>query len=489
MPPTRTPDAMNVTIKHAGKSYPIDVDVAAPATAFKQSIYEVTGVPTDRMKVMVKGILKDDADMSKLGLKPGQVINVIGTAGPLPEAPKKPVVFLEDMDDSELALSTRTPPGLVNIGNTCYLNSTLQALRAVPQLQTALEGFSAGSGPEARLALSVKNLYSGMTQTTEPVTPFALISNLRILAPQFAEQDQRGGFAQQDADEAWTQVVSALRSSLPGQNGQGSCVDDLMSIELTKTLSTPEAPEEAPSTSTEKALKLECNISINTNFLMSGIMDSLDQQIEKNSPSLGRSATYNQKTRISRLPNYLVVHLVRFYWRRDIQKKAKIMRKVKFPLQLDALDIATDELREKLAPVNAEVKQILKTRDDRAKIAKRAKGKNAPTEEKAEEQHREEEHKKVAELVETAGGVAAGTNPSGMYELCAMVTHKGASADAGHYIGWARKEGGFAPSGEEEWYKFDDDKVSGVTADKITSMDGGGEDSVAYILLYRYVAI
>lgn len=35
-----------VTIKHAGKSYPVDVDVAAPATAFKQSIYQLTGVPT-----------------------------------------------------------------------------------------------------------------------------------------------------------------------------------------------------------------------------------------------------------------------------------------------------------------------------------------------------------------------------------------------------------------------------------------------------------
>ncbi|BEI82925.1 hypothetical protein CcaverHIS002_0307930 [Cutaneotrichosporon cavernicola] len=488
MPPSRTPDGMNVTIKHAGKSYPVDVDVAAPATAFKQSIYQLTGVPTDRMKVMIKGILKDDADMSKLGLKPGQVITVVGTAGPLPEAPQQTVVFIEDMDDSDLALMTRSPPGLVNLGNTCYLNSTLQALRAVPQLQTALENFSSSSGPESRLTMSVKNLYSGMAQTTEPVTPFALISNLRTLAPQFAEQDQRGGFAQQDADEAWTQVVSALRSSLPGQNAQGSFVDDWMSIELTKTLSTPEAPDEAPSTSTEKALKLSCNISINTNFLMSGIMDSLDEQIEKNSTSLGRSVMYNQKTRISRLPGYLVVHLVRFYWRRDIQKKAKIMRKVKFPLQLDALDIATDELREKLGPVNAEVKQVLNERDDRAKVAKRAKAKNAPADEKTEDQHREEEHKKVAELIEKAG-VAPGTSSSGMYELCAMVTHKGASADSGHYIGWARKEGGFVPSGEEEWYKFDDDKVSEVTADKITSMDGGGEDSVAYILLYRSVDI
>jgi ubiquitin carboxyl-terminal hydrolase 14 len=37
----------------------------------------------------------------------------------------------------------------------------------------------------------------------------------------------------------------------------------------------------------------------------------------------------------------------------------------------------------------------------------------------------------------------------------------------------------------DDWYKFDDDKVSVVDKDKITSLDGGGEDSTAYILLYR----
>lgn len=94
--------------------------------------------------------------------------------------------------------------------------------------------------------MSVKNLYSGMAQTTEPVTPIALISNLRMIAPQFAESDQRGQFAQQgkrqtvehrllaDADEAWTQVISALRASLPGQSGQGSFIDDWMSLEMSK---------------------------------------------------------------------------------------------------------------------------------------------------------------------------------------------------------------------------------------------------------------
>lgn len=43
------------------------------------------------------------------------------------------------------------------------------------------------------------------------------------------------------------------------------------------------------------------------------------------SPSLGRQAVYSQRSRISRLPSNLIVHMVRFYWRRDINKKAKIM--------------------------------------------------------------------------------------------------------------------------------------------------------------------
>lgn len=36
-------------------------------------------------------------------------------------------------------------------------------------------------------------------------------------------------------------------------------------------------------------------------------------------------------------------------------------------------------------------------------------------------------------------------------------------------------------------YKFDDEKVSPVRREQITALEGGGEDSVAYILLYRYV--
>lgn len=63
---------------------------------------------------------------------------LLGTAGPLPTAPTAAITFIEDLDDSQLALATRTKAGLTNLGNTCYLNSTLQVLRAIPELQQSL---------------------------------------------------------------------------------------------------------------------------------------------------------------------------------------------------------------------------------------------------------------------------------------------------------------------------------------------------------------
>lgn len=38
---------------------------------------------------------------------------------------------------------------------------------------------------------------------------------------------------------------------------------------------------------------------------------------------------------------------------------------------------------------------------------------------------------------------------------------------------------------DEDWYKFDDDKVSIFPKEKLSTIDGGGEDSSAYVLLYK----
>lgn len=47
--------SLELKIKHAGKTYDVTVDTGAPGAAFKQQIFELTGVDPSKVKVVVKG--------------------------------------------------------------------------------------------------------------------------------------------------------------------------------------------------------------------------------------------------------------------------------------------------------------------------------------------------------------------------------------------------------------------------------------------------
>ena len=81
------------------------------------------------------------------------------------------------------------------------------------------------------------------------------------------------------------------------------------------------------------------------NYLTEGLRLALRGQIEKQSSSLARSALYTKSSTISRLPAYLTVQFVRFYWKQSSQSKAKILRNVKFPLELDVYDMCSPTLQ------------------------------------------------------------------------------------------------------------------------------------------------
>lgn len=115
-----------VTIKWAGqKPFEVEVDTDESGATLKMQIYSITGVEVDRQKLLVKGgALKDDQDMSKLGLKPKQTLMLMGSASELPQAPSNKIVFMEDMDQDQLALASKSPPGLQNLGNTVSMDYT-----------------------------------------------------------------------------------------------------------------------------------------------------------------------------------------------------------------------------------------------------------------------------------------------------------------------------------------------------------------------------
>ncbi len=382
------------------------------------------------------------------------------------------------------------------MGNTCYMNSSLQALRSIPELNEALKNYKS---PTGGLTGYLRDMFNKMSSTSEAFYPLAFLNSLRIVYPQFAEKGRDGMYKQQDAEEAFSQLVGTLKGSLINENE--SFIEKYFQLYFEETIKCDELPDEEAVIKHESSLKLSAHISKDVNFLRDGLLLSLQDKLTKNNSNLGRDSIYSVERKLeNKLPKYLTINYVRFFWKRETQKKSKILRKVVFPFELDISEFCNNDLKSKLIQTREAIRDVNKEKLELIRSAKKARKQQQLLEVNSNKESdsstsniisksKEEEFKnKVESTIHPDFRNDDGCNVSPLYELFAIVSHKGASADSGHYQAFIKDDKDENSGTEKEnWWKFNDDKVTQVNREKIESLAGGGESDSALLLLYRAV--
>ena len=527
-----------VSIKWTKNTY----EVALPPTLgeFKAELQTLTNIPIDRQKIVCKGkAITDDGLYSALADK--AVIMLIGSAAS--------IQITQTVQNADIQDSIVLPPGLDNLGNTCWLNSSLKAFYSIPELRTALINFSTEHGAqncknhvcqhhtaasinsglpqptadEINLVVTVGNLYKEVTANIEKsqsgqafdeaIKPVPLLLNIAKVYPDLfdltAQQHE-----QQDVDEFLTYFITTLNKILITHNETDktnkNLIQELFGIDIeivtepackaddgdNKTNSEDEKTDttmndgegaEKKAAESQKVItfdawtKLRADVNVDLTDIQGGIKAALREVIEKNVVTGGLTVktSFNRNNLIISLPKYLLVQLQRFQWKQETQSKAKLIRRVNINQSIDLFPLCSAETQKKIEPFRKTLDSL------RAETLAAANGDKMTDLDGPKKEPKQDEK-------------------AGYYDLCAIITHQGRSADSGHYVAWTKTNAGskyeqnmLTGMTEKEkekwkelqtgkaWIKHDDTKMS-FSSDKIlTDLAGGGDFHIAYICIYK----
>jgi len=467
---------IKVKVAHGANKQEVEFNPLDGFEEFQAILFSLFQVPPERQTIMFRK-KKLDKDEDLLSLKQKARLKLIGSAQAA-VASKSEVVFSEDMTDADRAqLAEATPPGLQNLGNTCYLNAVVQCLKAIPELNTVLQSFSAHSlNPSVSKTLG--SLFQSMAKTEDVVAPYQFVSLFRQAFPRFASVNQKTqGPEQQDAGEFLIELLNALKRDKV-ENGQ--VLENMFQGEYEVEQYCAQTEEKEVGTDTFNSLT--CFIDKSISHLNFGLLKGMESEMEKRSKKTEQNAIFKKTMRVAKLPSHLIVQLSRFQWKQTDEGgvPCKLLRKIAFPLNLDVTSLCTPALSEK---INNYRKKKLDWEDEQRE-KRQAEGLDL----KALKEDKKEADVEM-ENTETAD-VNADENTdlekpetfedSGEYELTGVVCHKGRSSNSGHYIGYAK-------TGQGKWMKFDDDLVTEIKKEEIMALYGGGDFQMGYIVFYKKI--
>ena len=343
------------------------------------------------------------------------------------------------------------PAGLRNLGATCYANSVLQCLFHILELRRnlltiSLEGARAparnGAIPDELLIVDgIHKLFAELQ-----LSPIAVVNPEHFLTQVL----QLNKDVQQDCQEFWTLLHCSLdaalqkledktyhnlmKSNFVGQTSHKTvCKKCKQPSKSSKNLHDFQVLElEVKDTSTGTG-KRSAVASLETSFETYLTEEMLEGDNKYFCEYCNSRQNAARRTEINNLPNHLILQLKRFRFDMKTFERKKIKANYSFPLSVD------------MAPF------LAKEKSDKGRKSSGSK------------------------------------RDESIYDVEAIILHKGKSAAQGHYISLVKREE------DQQWWQFDDQTVTCVGPDlsvlsnfvKDKEKDGSLMSTQVYVIVYR----
>lgn len=174
----------------------------------------------------------------------------------------------------------------------------------------------------------------------------SFIMTLMNIFPHFAER-KGNSFVQQDAEECFSGMLSTLDNT-----ALATTLDETFAYETVTTLTTKVNDKDLVETKVERNRKLNCYLEQegkgNASHILEGIRFAMEGTLQKRDEESGLDLVWNKSTKLNSMPKYMVIHMVRFFYKQAIQTKAKILRSCPFNKTIDLHELCSDELKAQL---------------------------------------------------------------------------------------------------------------------------------------------